>query len=69
MPLQSDYSLNSAPDHRPLFCLPMPTNEQLRLEAANRGESPWRLWGPYLAERQWGTVREDSVLTVMLGII
>ena len=20
---------------------------------------PWRLWGPYLAERQWGTVRED----------
>jgi len=21
--------------------------------------SPWRLWGPYLAERAWGTVRED----------
>ncbi len=20
---------------------------------------PWRVWGPYLAERQWGTVRED----------
>ncbi|MBA4028460.1 MAG: glucosidase [Planctomyces sp.] len=23
------------------------------------GGSPWRLWGPYLSERQWGTVRED----------
>ena len=33
--------------------------EQVRLEAADRGEEPWRLWGPYLAERQWGTVRED----------
>jgi hypothetical protein len=37
----------------------MPTTEQLRLDAANRGEAPWRLWGPYLSERQWGTVRED----------
>ena len=33
--------------------------EQLRLAAADRGEEPWRLWGPYLSERQWGTVRED----------
>ena len=24
-----------------------------------RADSPWRLWGPYLAGRQWGTVRED----------
>jgi hypothetical protein len=30
-----------------------------RLESTNRGEAPWRLWGPYLSERQWGTVRED----------
>ena len=37
----------------------MPTSEQLRLDAANHGEAPWRLWGPYLSERQWGTVRED----------
>jgi hypothetical protein len=35
------------------------STEQLRLEAADRGDAPWRLWGPYLAERQWGTVRED----------
>jgi hypothetical protein len=33
--------------------------EQERLNAANSGAEPWRLWGPYLSERQWGTVRED----------
>ncbi len=33
--------------------------ERKRLEAANRQQQPWRQWGPYLAERQWGTVRED----------
>jgi hypothetical protein len=36
-----------------------PTPEDLRLaEARDRGV-PWRRWGPYLSERQWGTVRED----------
>src|SRR3954449_7182185 len=30
-----------------------------RLADAQAGRSPWRLWGPYLAERAWGTVRED----------
>jgi hypothetical protein len=33
--------------------------ERRRLTAADAGEEAWRLWGPYLAERQWGTVRED----------
>jgi hypothetical protein len=33
--------------------------ENERLEEANGGRAPWRLWGPYLSERQWGTVRED----------
>ena len=33
--------------------------ERLRLDAANAGTAPWRLWGPYVAERAWGTVRED----------
>jgi len=33
--------------------------EHDRIAAANAGTSPWRLWGPYLAERAWGTVRED----------
>jgi hypothetical protein len=33
--------------------------EQGRLEEARTKEVPWRKWGPYLSERQWGTVRED----------
>jgi len=33
--------------------------EEERLKAARDGKIPWRKWGPYLSERQWGTVRED----------
>ena len=33
--------------------------ERERLAEDGRGERPWKLWGPYLSERQWGTVRED----------
>jgi hypothetical protein len=33
--------------------------ERRRLEQAARGEEAWRRFGPYLADRQWGTVRED----------
>jgi len=33
--------------------------EQQRLDNARTKENPWRKWGPYLSERQWGTVRED----------
>ena len=29
------------------------------MEDAREWDSPWRKWGPYLSERQWGTVRED----------
>lgn len=35
------------------------TNEQRRLEEQYQGTADWYLWGPYLAERAWGTVRED----------
>src|SRR6266516_6134088 len=35
------------------------SEERVRLDAANAGRAPWRLWGPYLAARAWGTVRED----------
>ncbi len=35
------------------------TAEQLRLEEARERSVPWKAWGPYLSERQWGTVRED----------
>ncbi len=38
----------------------MPTDaERQRLVEAESGDVPWRRWGPYLAERAWGTVRED----------
>ena len=33
------------------------TKEGARLHGAELGQ--WRRWGPYLSERQWGTVRED----------
>src|SRR5215831_696628 len=33
--------------------------EQARLRAARDRKAHWRRWGPYLSERQWGTVRED----------
>ena len=40
-----------------------PTNdpgaEQSRLQEDLDGRAPWKKWGPYLSERQWGTVRED----------
>ena len=36
-----------------------PTAEHARLLEAREQGVPWRAWGPYLSERQWGTVRED----------
>ena len=44
--------LQPTPD-RPL------TAEEARLAEARVGAAPWRRWGPYVSERQWGTVRED----------
>ncbi len=38
---------------------PTPNAEQQRLEEDGRRARNWKRWGPYLAERQWGTVRED----------
>ena len=35
------------------------TSEHRRLAENASPEQPWYLWGPYLSERQWGTVRED----------
>ncbi len=35
------------------------TPEDARMEEVRLGKTPWRHWGPYLSERQWGTVRED----------
>src|SRR5690348_2531441 len=39
------------------------SEEQHRLSEARSGQAPWRKWGPYLSERQWGTVREDYSAT------
>jgi hypothetical protein len=35
------------------------TAEQSRLQETSDRNIPWKKWGPYLSERQWGTVRED----------
>src|SRR5246500_4773019 len=35
------------------------TSEQCRLNETREKGVPWKKWGPYLSERQWGTVRED----------
>ena len=33
--------------------------ESARLRECHESQVPWKKWGPYLSERQWGTVRED----------
>ena len=38
---------------------PNASAEQTRLQSAQDPRTPWKKWGPYLSERQWGTVRED----------
>ncbi|HEY7058073.1 MAG TPA: hypothetical protein VH458_16165 [Vicinamibacterales bacterium] len=38
---------------------PRTGDELTRLAEARNADTPWRKWGPYLSERQWGTVRED----------
>ncbi|WP_411285864.1 MGH1-like glycoside hydrolase domain-containing protein [Lapillicoccus sp.] len=38
---------------------PAPSPEHARLAESPGDSDPWRLWGPYLSGRQWGTVRED----------
>ena len=39
--------------------MPQTTREHRRLEECKSGKAAWKKWGPYLSERQWGTVRED----------
>jgi len=36
-----------------------PDAESTRLRECRESAVPWKKWGPYLSERQWGTVRED----------
>src|SRR6266536_5989725 len=41
----------------------MPTAEHRRLSGDTESVARWRRWGPYVAERSWGTVREDYSAT------
>ena len=36
--------------------------EQFRIDESKHAKKPWKKWGPYLSERQWGTVREGNSL-------
>jgi hypothetical protein len=46
-----------APERSPVSYVEV--TEQKRLNEAREKGVPWKKWGPYLSERQWGTVRED----------
>ena len=43
--------------------------ENKRLRESREGEKQWKKWGPYLAERQWGTVGRITAQTATPGII
>ena len=51
--------VDGALDHQPESQTTKMNAEQLRLQEARDNTAPWKKWGPYLSERQWGTVRED----------
>ena len=63
MPLMAP---NAPADYQPQVAFPatrgcasMGTAEHVRLDEAREQKVDWKKWGPYLSERQWGTVRED----------
>ncbi len=47
------------PTEQPIPFSYVEVTEQKRLNEAREKGIPWKKWGPYLSERQWGTVRED----------
>ena len=58
-PIHSMQLAPSAPQPGSIDMKKVLNAERQRLEAQREGTENWRLWGPYLAERAWGTVRED----------
>src|SRR5215213_1983643 len=54
-------STESGPSENPMTTTTpvVDVTEQKRLNEAREQGIPWKKWGPYLSERQWGTVRED----------
>src|SRR5450631_1415177 len=53
--ISSNLSIHFVSKKRSLFM----DTEKMRLQQAREINIPWKKWGPYLSERQWGTVRED----------
>ena len=43
--------------------------EQKRLNEAREAHIPWKQWGPYLSERQWGRSGRTTAMTAMPGTI
>jgi len=43
--------------------------ENLRLEEAREGKTPWKKWGPYLSERQWARCVKTIAATATPGAI
>src|SRR5262249_28128227 len=52
------YGGRRIPDQRKATGGDLMTAERARLEEDRQRQAPWKKWGPYLSERQWGTVRE-----------
>ena len=46
-----------------------PSAEHIRLQDDREGRAAWKKWGPYLSERQWGTVREDYSVESWLVLV
>jgi hypothetical protein len=56
---QEDRIMSKKSNTPPTTARPQDVAEQKRLNDSRELGIPWKKWGPYLSERQWGTVRED----------
>src|SRR5262249_28015886 len=57
-PQTGDFAMTSSEEKNKPFTY-VEVTEQKRLNETREKGIPWKKWGPYLSERQWGTVRED----------
>ena len=54
-----DAQVERKEEYKEMATVIVDVTEQKRLNDAREAQIPWKKWGPYLSERQWGTVRED----------